>query len=110
MTNALDAEEIADRRKREHDEAERARFLFALSKLCDIYEFRELAWALLGRSLYFDASFTGEALTTAFREGKRNLGAEFFADLLTARPDIYTVMRNEALARDEQASDEPTGD
>lgn len=59
---------------------------------------RQFLWEFLGTSGAFSASFTGDPLTTAFREGKRDLGLS----LLRGIPwHMLGVMDKEATERDE---------
>lgn len=97
----FEAEEAREQRLKEEQARIDARRIHLLRQLLEQPDFREFCWDLLGRSGYFDASFTGDALTTAFREGKRNVGQVTFIDVLTARNDAYTVMRDEAIARED---------
>jgi hypothetical protein len=107
-----------DQDEREQAEAQakaakvRAEYLANLASLLEYWEFRNFMWMVLGETGYFGASFTGEPLTTAFNEGKRHIGIQLFIDMLTADPNAYTVMRNEALQREQfnQPGDNPNGD
>lgn len=44
-------------------------------------------------------TFTGDALTSAFKEGQRNIGLMFESDLLRVCPDEYITMMREAHGR-----------
>lgn len=41
-------------------------------------------------------TYTGEALSAAFAEGKRNTGLKVFSDVMEACPDQYLAMAKEA--------------
>lgn len=44
----------------------------------------------------FHQSFTGDALTTAFNEGRRSMGNMILAELMGACPEAYITMMKEA--------------
>lgn len=58
---------------------------------------RRFVWQVLaGRCGTFGASFTGEALTGAFNEGRRAVGLELMAALQEVCPEAYLAMLGEA--------------
>jgi hypothetical protein len=63
------------------------------------------AWMheLLVNCHIFAPSFTGEALTSAFNEGQRNIGLILMADIMSACPNLYVTMMEEANVRDAAA-------
>jgi hypothetical protein len=75
-------------------------------------------WNLLGNCHCRQTSFTGEALTSAFREGERNIGLRIEAAIMVNCPDLYVLMAQEANEReivrdrstDESESDRPDDD
>jgi hypothetical protein len=53
---------------------------------------RRLVWRLLSRAGIYRSSFTGEALSSAFNEGERNLGLRINALLTEHCPASYGKM------------------
>jgi hypothetical protein len=47
----------------------------------------------------FSSSFTGDSLSTAFREGERNIGLRLLAGIMSACPQAYIEMMGEQNAR-----------
>src|SRR5512143_2239033 len=60
------------------------------------------AWMLeiLERCHLFQTSFDTNAAITAFREGERNIGAQFLSDIMRACPDQFMLMMRERNERD----------
>lgn len=56
---------------------------------------REWMYSLLGSCHCFNSSFTGEALTMAFREGERNVGLMLTAQIMNASPKEFVLMLEE---------------
>jgi hypothetical protein len=56
------------------------------------------AWAreLLERCHIFQPSYTGEAFSTAFKEGERNIGLYLLQAIMHAAPEAYIQMMKEA--------------
>jgi len=56
------------------------------------------AWVreLLEQCHVFHASFTGEALGSAFREGERSIGLRLLAAVMRAHPEAYVQMMKES--------------
>lgn len=66
---------------------------------------RRVVWQLLdGKCHLFAASFTGDALTSAFNEGRRIVGLELMVELQRVVPRFYTQMLTEALEEQERAA------
>lgn len=65
---------------------------------------RRFMWRLLSQARVFQASFTGEALSSAFNEGARSAGLKHLADIHEACPQQYLVMTKEA-RRDARRTD-----
>ena len=55
---------------------------------------RRIARRLLERSGVFRSSFTGEALSTSFREGERNVGLGFLALVTRHAPEGLAELMN----------------
>ena len=72
-----------------------------LRKMLSTYEGREFVWRLLERCGVSCTSFRGEDThRMAFQEGQRNVGLWTTEEVLTAYPETYTIMRDEAVSRD----------
>ncbi|CNK23315.1 Uncharacterised protein [Yersinia frederiksenii] len=74
----------------------RQRELNDITYLMGTVEGRRFIWRLLSLSGVFTTSFTGETNSTMFNEGRRNYGLTLFSDVMTACPDEYLIMANEA--------------
>lgn len=57
---------------------------------------RRIVWRLLGESGVFRSTFTGEALSSAFEEGKRNQGLQLMAAINQHCPERFSEMQKEA--------------
>jgi hypothetical protein len=66
---------------------------------------RRLMWDWLASTGLHHQSFTGEASTTFFNEGKRNIGLKLQAQILTHCPEKYLEMQMEAKSRAEATPD-----
>lgn len=55
----------------------------------------------------FGTTFTGDALSSAFSEGERNVGLRILADVMSACPDQYIQMMREKNARDSTPDPDP---
>lgn len=60
---------------------------------------RMFIWDMLTRTQVFGASFTGDALTTAFNEGRRDAGIRLLSDVLAHDPHALARMTVENEAR-----------
>jgi hypothetical protein len=79
----------------------REKELAELYEVLSSYGGRAFIWRLLGQcGVYSTAS--GECKDVFRFEGKRDIGLWVLEELFTAKPDTYTIMRNEAEARDMQ--------
>lgn len=68
-------------------------------KILETYGGRALFWRILERCKLFGAIPTHPQ--DSFRElGRRDIGLEIFAELLTCGPEYEMIMRNEAVARE----------
>lgn len=63
---------------------------------------RRVIWRLMEQAGVFSSSYTGEALSSAFAEGKRNSGLRLFNEVMQACPDLYLVMAAEAKEETEE--------
>lgn len=57
---------------------------------------RRFMWRLLGRSGIYRTSFTGEALSMAFREGERNVAIVLMDEITRHCPKRLSEMQTEA--------------
>jgi hypothetical protein len=57
---------------------------------------REWVWDILAQCHCFATTFNGDALTSAFAEGERNVGLRLLADILAACPDQYIQAQRES--------------
>ena len=60
---------------------------------------REWVWNILTQCHCFSTTFNGEALSSAFAEGERNVGLRLLSDVLTACPDQYIQAQRESNER-----------
>lgn len=63
------------------------------------------AWmhSILASCNVFASTFTGEALSSAFSEGRRSVGLQLLADIMLSCPDHYITMMRESNERDAAA-------
>lgn len=83
--------EITKRRQQDLDEA--------VSFVISDPRGRAFLWEVLSRTRLFSASMTGDAMTTAFNEGRRDIGINLFAEALTLRPRVFSEMQDEHATR-----------
>lgn len=69
------------------------------------------AWmhSLLGSCHCFSMSFTGEALSSAFKEGERNIGNMLISSIMATAPDEFIVMLKEHNANDRTSASSDAG-
>lgn len=74
---------------------------------------REFVWNILSECSIFSSTFTGDALTTAFNEGRRSIGLAWMATILQACPDQYIQAQRESNERnavnERRSSPKPDG-
>lgn len=58
---------------------------------------RRIVWRMLSEAGVFRSSFSPEALTIAFNEGRRDSGLKLLAQTNELCPDLYTTMMKEQL-------------
>lgn len=93
-----DEAQVKERKTRAQLDQERATAV--LARVLDSSHGREVIWGILEKAGFHQLSFCGEEThKTAFKEGRRSLGNELLLECLTARPQCYNVMRDEAEAR-----------
>ncbi|MDW7517184.1 hypothetical protein RY897_18545 [Klebsiella pneumoniae] len=98
MTDYLSEEEreelAADELKRQ--QLRRENELNDLRLICETEHGRRFIWCLIEQAGVWRTTYTGEALSAAFAEGKRNTGLKVFSDVMEACPDQYLAMAKEA--------------
>jgi hypothetical protein len=95
MSDVGDEAEVKKRRTKA--QLAREREIAEVAKLMDTAAGRAFVWRLLERGGFHKLSFAGaDTHTTAFNEGRRDMANWVLSECLTARPQCYTVMRNEA--------------
>lgn len=62
--------------------------------------FRAYIWQVLSRCGLYDQVAIDDPMHLAAATAKANLGKELLAECLTADPEVYTLMRNEAVELD----------
>ena len=93
-----DEAQVKERKTRAQLDQERD--IAVLARVLDSAHGRHVIWAILEKAGIHRTSFAGEAThLTAFKEGQRDIGNQLLAECLTARPQCYNVMRDEAEAR-----------
>ncbi|STU63708.1 Uncharacterised protein [Klebsiella pneumoniae subsp. ozaenae] len=94
MTDYLSEEEreelAADELKRQ--QLRRENELNDLRLICETEHGRRFIWRLIEQAGVWRTTYTGEALSAAFAEGKRNTGLKVFSDVMEACPDQYLAM------------------
>jgi hypothetical protein len=84
-------------------------YAVAVSAVLATYEGRSFIWELLTRTGYFGASFAGEFThETAFREGKRDIGARTMADIEAIDAGAWTQLKLESAQREQRYHVIPT--
>jgi len=66
-----------------------------VSAVLSTAEGRAFAWGLLERANTFGSSYTGEALSGAYAEGRRSIGLDVMRELQTLEPSHYSLMVRE---------------
>ena len=98
MSDYLSEEEreelAADELKRQ--QLRRENELNDLRLICETEHGRRFIWRLIEQAGVWRTTYTGEALSAAFAEGKRNTGLKVFSDVMEACPDQYLAMAKEA--------------
>ena len=97
MTNAEtdtgDGHTVDRGRSRARRDAERLKAAFQW--LLSDRRGRGLAWWLMQEAGLYRTSFTGDPATTAFQEGRRDIGLKVLHRVHDAAPDAYAQMLNE---------------
>lgn len=70
-----------------------------IQALLKIPEGRRFVWKLLGLSGMFRASMTGEAMTTAFNEGRRDIGLGILLEINTCDHNAFAQMQSEHFSK-----------
>ncbi len=80
------------KQKRKH---RRDQELEDLRRILDMAGGRNFIWRLLEQCGVYKTSHTGEALETAFNEGKRQMGLWALEEIFDASPHTYALMQKE---------------
>ena len=101
MAEAYDtSDEVQVKKRKTSTQLEQERATAVLARALDSPHMREVIWSILENAGIHRISFAGEEThRTAFNEGRRSIGNDLLAQCLTARPQCYNVMRDEAEAR-----------
>lgn len=91
--NASDPRQVAGR-KRAAKRRQKKDGDFLCRALKDA-EGRSFFYELLAKCHSFRTTFTGEALSSAFSEGERNIGTQLYAMLMNADPKAFLLMLTE---------------
>ena len=92
-TDTGDGQTVDRRRSRARRDAERLKAAFQW--LLSDRRGRGLAWWLMQEAGLYRTSFTGDPATTAFQEGRRDIGLKVLHRVHEAVPDAYAQMINE---------------
>lgn len=96
--NASDPEQINLARKKYS--RKKAGHLQVLKALMELADGRMFVYELLEFCHMYQSSFMqGDPYSTAFREGERNVGLRLTADIMSAAPNDYVKMLQEAKNR-----------
>ena len=111
VDNAADRKSI--RRKEKAAKLAEANRHATITNLMSTSFGREWVWDILTQCHCFSTTFNGEALSSAFAEGERNVGLRLLSDILTACPDQYIQAQRESNERssldERRSSPEPDG-
>lgn len=92
---AREAEEDRERLKQE-----RLKWAEDLRKVLKAPEGRNVLWWILSNAGVFRSSYTGDANSTFFKEGARNLGLTVLNEVLTHGPEFFDLMMQENRSND----------
>ena len=70
------------------------------------YEGRYVVWLVLEQCGIYQPSFTADAATTAWKEGKRAIGLTILGDLFRIDPNMYALMQQEATKRSREKGEQ----
>lgn len=85
----------ADKLKESIKRLDTERELEDVQVLLKLPEGRRVFWRLFSMSGMFRASMTGDAMTTAFNEGRRDVGLMFLADVNRADHNVFAQIQSE---------------
>ena len=97
MDNAADRKAI--RQKEKQSAIADASRQSVLHTVMSTIEGRTFIWDFLASCHIFTTTFTGDALTSAFAEGERNVGQRLLSDIMVVCPDQYIQAMREANER-----------
>ena len=82
-------------KKKSRRQAKRDQELDDLRNILDMSGGRNFIWRLLTECGVYRTSYTGEALETAYNEGKRQMGLWALEEIFSASPHTYALMQKE---------------
>lgn len=97
MDNAADRKAIRAKEKQAAIAAASSQAV--LNVVMSTVEGRRFLWDFLASCHLFSTTFTGDALTSAFAEGERNVGQRLLSDIMVVCPDQYIQAMREAHER-----------
>ena len=97
MDNAADRKAI--RQKEKQSRIAEASRQSVLHTVMSTIEGRTFIWDFLASCHIFTTTFTGDALTSAFAEGERNVGQRLLSGIMVVCPDQYIQAMREANER-----------
>lgn len=95
--NAGDRKDI--RRREKQAKIDDAQHAAVTREIMSTAQGRTWMWTQLSRCHVFDTTFTGEALTSAFNEGERNIGQQLLNEITSTCPDQFIQAMREAHER-----------
>ena len=93
VENAADENQVKSAAKKER--IEEIRRLDDVREVLSTRGGRRFLWRYLGLCHMYSSSFTGDPITTAFKEGERNVGLKIQADINEADPEKILLMMKE---------------
>lgn len=97
MSNAANVKEITAKRQRQKSDEEVAKLV--LRTLMGNVDGRRYVWLRLAECHVFSSTFTGDPLTSAFREGERNIGLMLYSSIARDCPNecVRMTIENSAV-------------
>lgn len=97
MSNAANIKEITAKRQRQKSDEEVAKLV--LRTLMGNVDGRRYVWLRLAECHVFASTFTGDPLSSAFREGERNIGLMLYSSIARDCPNecICMTIENSAV-------------
>lgn len=90
VKNSADPKQVRNAKKRERIDREQE--INDMASILETEAGRRTLWRYLMAAGIFKCSFTGDATTTVFWEGNRNIGLKILDDIMLANPAAYHQM------------------